>query len=49
MKDWLASIKKGKLIYKLSDRETVYVAFNAVVGTVSNFISDHLVRDSHLT
>lgn len=40
----MALIEKGKLIYELSDRETVYVAFNAAVGTVLN-----LVRDSHLT
>lgn len=42
MKDWLASIGKGQLIYELSEKE----AFN---GLVSKFIGDHLARDSWLT
>lgn len=42
LKDCLISIEKGQLIYELSDKETVYIA-------VSNFIGEHLVRDSCLT
>lgn len=49
MKDWLASIKKGWLIYELSDSERVYAVFNAAVGTVLDFIGDHLVRDPCVT
>lgn len=49
VKDWLVSIEKGQLIYELSDRETVYVAFNAAVVTVLNFIGDHMVMDPHLS
>lgn len=44
MKDWLASIEKEWRIYELSDREMVYGAFKAAVGTVSDFIGDHLVE-----
>lgn len=46
---WLVSIKKGQLIYELSDRETVYMVFNAVMRTVSKFIGDCLVRELRLT
>lgn len=49
LKDWLASLEKGWLIYELSNREMVYIGFNAAVGTVSDFIGDHLVRGPHLT
>lgn len=49
MKDWLVSIENRQLIYVLSERETVYVAFNAAEGTLSNFIGDHLARNLYLT
>lgn len=40
MKDWLASIEKGLLIYDLSEKETVYLTFNAAERPVSKFIGD---------
>lgn len=44
----LASVKKWWHIYELTDKEMVYVAFNAVVGTVSDFIGNRLVVNPQL-
>lgn len=38
LKDWMASIGKGQLIYELSERETLYLAYNATERKVSEFI-----------
>lgn len=49
LKDWLASLEKGQHTYELSNKETVYVAFDAAVATVSDFIGYHLVGYPQLT
>lgn len=49
MKDWLASIKKGRCIYELSHKEIAYVAFNTAVGTVWDFIGCRLVGNLQLS
>lgn len=49
LKDWLASIRKGQLIYELSELESLYLAYNAADGKVSEFIECCLMRDPQLT
>lgn len=49
LKDWLASIRKGQLIYKLFEIDTLYLAYNAAEGKVSGFIESCLMGDPQLT
>lgn len=49
LKDWLASIGKGQIIYELSERGRLYLAYNAVDGNVSEFIKGRLMGDPQLT
>lgn len=49
LKDWLATIRKGQLIYELSEKDTLYLAYNAAEGGVSEFIYNYLMGDAELT
>lgn len=49
LRNWLASIGEGQLIYELPERRTVYLAYHAAEGSVSEFIGDQLARGPQLS
>lgn len=48
-KNWLAILDKSRVIYGLSDQETLYLAYDATRGKASEYIKGLLASEPHLT
>lgn len=49
LNDWLKAIRKKKIVYNLSERELVLLAFETAEGLVSDFIDKELSEDPGIT
>lgn len=48
-KNWLAILEKSRIIYELTDQETLYLAYDATKGKASEFMKELLESQPHLS